>query len=378
MKEEKKDSGEELIDIDEKGNKIEKEENKEKNTNKSTYSKHMIILAIIIIILISCYYFFNNKNKNKNKNKSVFDKITLKNIKLKNRVIFGSITHDIKKIEEVVKNNVSLVITDGAIVGDASTKLKKEGTFMVDNDDCIQELKQLPEIVHKYNSYILLDLVHLGLMSVDKPLYSPSIDKGFYNKEIESIAMTKEDILRVQDLFVQAAIRAKKAGFDGIEIHGGHLTLVSLFSTKKYNRRTDEYGGSNENRARFIVEIIKKIRKAIGNNMIISAKIDSPDEDNGISESQFLYNVKALEQAGLDLISISGTNPIRNNEDLYFYEYSKKIAEILKIPVVCIGGIKKYEQADYVLKNSKIEYIAMSREFLKQPDIIKKWYLNNK
>ena len=376
MKEEKKDSGEELIDIDEKGNKIEKEENKEKNTNKSTYSKYMIILAIIIIILISCYYFFNNKNKNKNK--SVFDKITLKNIKLKNRVIFGSITHDIKKIEEVVKNNVSLVITDGAIVGDASTKLKKEGTFMVDNDDCIQELKQLPEIVHKYNSYILLDLVHLGLMSVDKPIYSPSVDKGFYNKEIESIAMTKEDILRVQDLFVQAAIRAKKAGFDGIEIHGGHLTLVSLFSTKKYNRRTDEYGGSDENRARFIVEIIKKIRKAVGNNMIISAKIDSPDEDNGISESQFLYNVKALEQAGLDLISISGTNPIRNNEDLYFYEYSKKIAEILKIPVVCIGGIKKYEQADYVLKNSKIEYIAMSREFLKQPDIIKKWYLNNK
>ena len=374
MKEEKKDSGEELIDIDEKGNKIEKEENKEKNTNKSTYSKYMIILAIIIIILISCYYFFNNKNKNK----SVFDKITLKNIKLKNRVIFGSITHDIKKIEEVVKNNVSLVITDGAIVGDASTKLKKEGAFMVDNDDCIQELKQLPEIVHKYNSYILLDLVHLGLMSVDKPIYSPSVDKGFYNKEIESIAMTKEDILRVQDLFVQAAIRAKKAGFDGIEIHGGHLTLVSLFSTKKYNRRTDEYGGSDENRARFIVEIIKKIRKAIGNNMIISAKIDSPDEDNGISESQFLYNVKALEQAGLDLISISGTNPIRNNEDLYFYEYSKKIAEILKIPVVCIGGIKKYEQADYVLKNSKIEYIAMSREFLKQPDIIKKWYLNNK
>ena len=371
MKEEKKDSGEELIDIDEKGNKIEKEENKEKNTNKSTYSKYMIILAIIIIILISCYYFFNNKNKNKNK--SVFDKITLKNIKLKNRVIFGSITHDIKKIEEVVKNNVSLVITDGAIVGDASTKLKKEGTFMVDNDDCIQELKQLPEIVHKYNSYILLDLVHLGLMSVDKPIYSPSVDKGFYNKEIESIAMTKEDILRVQDLFVQAAIRAKKAGFDGIEIHGGHLTLVSLFSTKKYNRRTDEYGGSDENRARFIVEIIKKIRKAIGNNMIISAKIDSPD-----GESQFLYNVKALEQAGLDLISISGTNPIRNNEDLYFYEYSKKIAEILKIPVVCIGGIKKYEQADYVLKNSKIEYIAMSREFLKQPDIIKKWYLNNK
>ena len=109
--------------------------------------------------------------------------------------------------------------------------------------------------------------------------------------------------------------------------------------------------------------------------MIISAKIDSPDEENGITKSGFLFTGKALEKAGLDLISISGTNPIRN-EEIYFYDYSKKLAEILNIPVICIGGIKKYEQAEYILKNSKIEYIAMSRELLKQPDIVKKWYLN--
>ena len=187
--------------------------------------------------------------------------------------------------------------------------------------------------------------------------------------------MSKEDILRIQDYFVQAAIRAKKAGFDGVEIHGAHLTLVSLFSSQKYNRRSDEYGGSDENRARFITEIVKKIRKAVGNDMIISAKIDSPDEENGITESGFLFTAKALEEAGLDLISISGTNPIRN-EEIYFYDYSKKLAEVLNIPVICIGGIKKYEQAEYILKNSKIEYIAMSRELLKQPDIVKKWYLN--
>ena len=108
--------------------------------------------------------------------------------------------------------------------------------------------------------------------------------------------------------------------------------------------------------------------------MIISAKIDSPDEENGITENGFLYTGKALEEAGLDLISISGTNPIRN-EEIYFYDYSKKLAEILNIPVICIGGIKKYEQAEYILRNSKIEYIAMSRELLKQPDIVKKWLM---
>ena len=188
--------------------------------------------------------------------------------------------------------------------------------------------------------------------------------------------MTKEDILRIQDYFVQGAIRAQKAGFDGIEIHGAQLNLVSLFSTKKYNRRTDEYGGSDENRARFIVEIVKKIIEAVGKNFIISAKIDSPDEENGITESGFIYMAKALEEAGLDLMEVSGPNPIRQGEDPFFYEATKKIAEIVKIPVICIGGIKKYEQADFILKNSNIEYVAMSRELLKQPDIVKKWYLN--
>ena len=130
---------------------------------------------------------------------------------------------------------------------------------------------------------------------MEQPVYSPSGDKGLINTEKQSKELTKEDILRIQDYFVQAAIRAKKAGYDGVEIHGAQLHLVSLFSTKKYNRRNDEYGGSDENRARFIVEIVKKIREAVGNDMIISAKIDSPDEENGITESGFLYTAKALE-----------------------------------------------------------------------------------
>ena len=230
--------------------------------------------------------------------------------------------------------------------------------------------------MHKHNSYILLDLVHQGLISVEQPCYSPSQDKGLINNNLQSKEMTKEDILRIQDYFVQGAIRAKKAGYDGVEIHGAQLSLVSLFSSKKFNRRNDEYGGSDENRARFIVEIVQKIRKALGDDMIISAKIDSTDEDYGFTESGFITTAKALENAGLDLMEISGPNPVRTGEGPYFYNDTKKIAEILKIPVICIGGIKNYEQADYIMKNSKIEYIAMSRELLKQPDIVKKWYSN--
>ena len=374
MKDSNKEKDEELVDIDETGNPIEKEKEKEEKKIQSK-AKYKIALSIIvfIVIIISCYFFLNLKKKNK----SVFDETTLKNLKLKNRVFFGPISHTAEKIENIVKNDVALVITEGAIVGDFTlSSLQPEGPFRIDSDEYIPDIKKLSNVVHKYNSYILLDLVHQGLIATEQPAYSPSGDKGLLNKDLQSKAMTKDDILRIQDYFVQGAIRAKKAGYDGVEIHGAQLSLVSLFSSTKFNRRNDEYGGSDENRSRFIVEIVKKIREAIGNDMIISAKIDSVDEQFGFTESGFLTLGKALEKAGLDLIEISGPNPIRTGEDPYFYNDTKKLAEIINIPVICIGGIKKYEQADFILKNSKIEYIAMSRELLKQPDIVKKWSEN--
>ena len=307
--------------------------------------------------------------------KTIFDETTLKNVKLKNRVFLGPCIHVASKIENIVKNDIAMVTTEGCIVGDfALSKLQPDGPFRIDTDEYLPEIKNLADIVHKYNSVILLDLVHQGMGSSEH--FTPSGGKGLMGLDIETKAMTKEDILRVQDYFVQAALRAKKAGCDGVEIHGAQLSLVSLFSSTKYNKRTDEYGGSDENRARFIVEILTKIRETIGNEMIISAKIDNVSEDHGFTESGFITIAKALEKAGLDIIEISGPNPHRNGTEPYFYEDTKKIAEILKIPVICIGGIKTYEQVDSILKNSKIQYVAMSRELLKQPDIVKSWYSN--
>ena len=304
--------------------------------------------------------------------KTVFDKTTLKNLKFKNRVFLGPCTHTPEKIESIVKNDISMVTTEGCIVGDfALTKLQPEGPFRIDTDEYISEIKKISDVVHKYNSYLLLDLVHLGIISSEH--YTPSGGKGILNMDIESKAMTKDDIAKVQDYFVQAAIRAKKAGCDGVEIHGAQLSLASLFCSSKYNTRTDEYGGSDENRSRFIVEIAQKIREAIGNDMIMSAKIDSPTPEHGFTESGFITTAKALEKAGLDIIEISGPNPLRSGDQPYFYDDTKKIAEVLNIPVTCIGGIKTYEQIEFILKDSKIQYVAMSRELLKQPDIMKKW-----
>ena len=281
----------------------------------------------------------------------------------------------------MAKNNVALIITEGMMVGDSdSSTFPPMGIkiLRIDKDEYIEEYKKLSDIVHKYNTYIIMQLNHPGLMSTSDVIYSPSPDKGFF-KNVTSKEMTKEDMLRIQDLFVQGAIRGKKAGFDGIEIHGAQLNFASLFLSTKFNRRTDEYGGSVENRARFVVETLKKIRKAIGDDMILSIKIDSEDEENGFTESGFLETGKILEEeAGIDLISVSGTNVLRKNQEPMFYERTKKLADILKIPVVCIGGIKTYENADYVLKNSKIEYVAMARALVKDPELVTKWTQKNK
>ena len=307
----------------------------------------------------------------KKETKTVFDQTTVKHMKLKNRLFLGPCIHTVPKIESIVQNGIALVTTEGCIISDfVLSKLQPEGPFRIDSDEYIPEIKNLADIVHKNNSYILLDLVHQGAGSSEH--FTPSGGK-ILNFDFETKAMTKEDILKIQNDFVQAALRAKKAGCDGVEIHGSQLSLVSLFSFSNINKRTDEYGGSDENRARLIVEIVQKVREAIGNDMIISAKIDNTDEKYGLSESGFLTTGKMLEKAGLDMIKVSGPNPHRNGDEPYFYEDTKKLADNLNIPVTCIGGIKTYEQVDFILQNSKIQYIAMSRELIKQPDILKKW-----
>ena len=382
MENEKNQSGQELLDIDDQGNYNEKQ--KEKEQKKSNTCKYCSICICVIVLLgLGCFCYYNQKS-----NKTIYDKVKLKNLNLKSRIIFGPIYDNsfkdgkmsekwIQKFETMAKNNVALIITEGMMVGDAALFPPTGRKILrIDSDDYIEEYKQLTDRVHKLNTSIIMQLNFPGLMSTSDVIYSPSPDKGFFSN-VTSKELTKEDMLRIQDLFVQGAIRGKKAGFDGIDIHAAQLNFASLFLSTKFNRRTDEYGGSVQNRARFIVETLKKIREAIGDEMILSIKIDSEDEANGFTESDFLEAGKILEQAGIDLISVSGTNVFRN-DPLMFYERTKKLADILKIPVVCIGGIKTYENADYVLKNSNIEYIGISRALMKDPELITKWTQKNK
>ena len=258
------------------------------------------------------YFCFLSRKSRKN----VFDETYLKHLKLKNRFFRGSvgdtflkngkITEDgFKLYDEISKNEVGSIFTGGAAVSDYGAL---QDMFRLDKDEYIPEFKKLVEVTHKNGANIFIQLVHIGLSTQEKvdTIYSPSSvpieGQNKYSKE-----MTKEDILRIENDFAEAALRAKKAGFDGVEIHAAHLYLVSEFLSPLFNKRTDEYGGSDENRARFLIEIIQKVREKVGKEYIVGMKINSEDGDkNGNTEEGFIKTCIMAEEAGIDFIQVSG------------------------------------------------------------------------
>ena len=269
-------------------------------------SKSIFILLLLIMNSIEKRYL---KSK-----KGIFDETKIKSLKLKNRIFRGSVIDcsfkdghiseaGLKLYEDLAKNEVGTIFTGTAVVSDYNA-FDDNPEFRIDKDEYIEEYKKLTDLVHKNNANIFIQIIHNGLntQSTNEKIYAPSAVQIMGQNRLAT-EMTKEDILRIEDDFVKAAIRAKKSGFDGIEIHSAHLYLLSEFLSPNMNKRTDEYGGNDENRARFLVETIKKVREAVGNDIILSLKIDSEnDEKNGITEQGFLTACKLGEKAGLDLI----------------------------------------------------------------------------
>ena len=161
--------------------------NKKKKKPSNIYKYCLIFIGLILLSGFLYFYYYKTKNS-----KSIYDETKLKNLKLKSRIFFGPIFDDsfkdgkisekgIKKYETMAKNNVALIVTEGMMIGDSSLfpPTGKE-ILRIDNDGYIEEYKKLSDAVHKYNTYIFMQLNHPGLMSTSDIIYSPSPDKGFF------------------------------------------------------------------------------------------------------------------------------------------------------------------------------------------------------
>ena len=203
---------------------------------------------------------------------------------------------------------------------------------------------------------------------------------AFYNNEgveVNPDDMSLEDIKKVIDLFIKAAERAKKANFDGIQIHAAHFFFLSKFISPLKNHRTDEYGGSTENRVKILVDILKGI-KELNLGLHISIKINSSDfEEGGNDENECVKICKILEKEGIDSIEISGNGSSRMKikphvNEAYFLDCAKKVAEEVNIPIALVGGIRSRKTMQNILDTTKIQIISLSRPLNCEPEYPKK------
>ncbi|MFK7730126.1 MAG: NAD(P)/FAD-dependent oxidoreductase [Pseudomonadales bacterium] len=274
----------------------------------------------------------------------------------------------------------------------------------ISDDRFIPGLKKLTTAVHQHGAKIAAQLHHAGLVATEdgregRPTWVPSYPvaaKGnfadaFLESELAIMfdpnagkpqlhVMTPQDIDRLVEHFANAAVRAQQAGFDAIEIHGGHGYIISEFLSPRTNNRDDEYGGSLENRARLLVRIIRGIREAVGNDMALWCKIDS--EEFGIPEGISLSDAKATaklaEQAGVNAITVSSYHDpaqgsLHSESNVphipeRMIGNATAIKQVVNVPVIASGRVEP-DSANQHIQQGHFDFLAMGRKLLADPDL---------
>lgn len=242
------------------------------------------------------------------------------------------------------------------------------------NDEQIEGHKKIADACHKYGAIVVPQIHHggLGTHPACGPLTGPT--KTVWNNgkaEAEVVELTKDDIIRVEGEFVAAALRAKKAGYDGVQLHACHGYLINAFASA-VNKRTDEYGGNPENLARFGSEIIAGIRKACGDDFIISARVSGcdPNVEDAIKISE------CYVAAGCDFLQVScgiyGLEEVQHDESLPYNKIASlgvRFHEHFKgrVPVSCVNGLRNVEVVNYMFEHDLIDTVDLACGLLADP-----------
>lgn len=241
-------------------------------------------------------------------------------------------------------------------------------------DEHILSHKALTDKVHYFGSKIAVQLGHAGRKSevVDEDIVAPSAIK--YD---ETYKMPKElslkDIEEIKQNFVDAGLRAKKAGYDAVEIHAAHGYLLNEFLSPTTNKRSDKYGGSLDNRCSLVVEIAQRFKDEVKLPLIV--RISATEWiDSGWTLDDSIYLAKKLKGI-IDILHVSAG---ANNEDqvlppivpMYQVAYAKKIKDEAQIPTICVGIINSPEEAEALLIGECSDLIAIGRELLRNPNFV--------
>lgn len=278
---------------------------------------------------------------------------------------------------ERAQKQVGMVIVEHTYV----TKQGKahRGQLGLDNDTAIPAFERLAQALRTNGAVAAIQLNHVGASgNPDITGYEPvgPSDKPTPRSQRKPRGMTKDEILEVQDLFASAARRAQLAGFDAVEIHSAHGFLGSQFLSPLTNTRTDEYGGSLENRAGFLLETVAKVKAEVGSDFPVFVRLGSIDGiEGGFTPEDAAVVAKMLEDAGVALIDVSGgfmgSRPAGAAPG-YFVPAAATIKKAVRVPVMVTGGITEGTFAEKELKDGHADLIGVGRALLKDPDWVMK------
>jgi len=305
---------------------------------------------------------------------------------LKNRVLMGSMHTGLEEVsnghermaayfEERAKGGVGLIVTGG--IGPNTEGGTHPNTKKLVTDEDIAGHRQITDAVHKHDGKICMQILHTGRYAYSPDQVAPSAIKAPINP-FTPRALTDEEIYGQIEDFVFTSVQAQKAGYDGVEIMGSEGYFLNQFIAKRTNQRDDEWGGSYENRIRLPIEVVRRVREAVGENFIIIFRLSMLDlVEGGSSAEEVVQLGKAIEQAGATIINTGiGWHEAQiptiatKVPRAAFTWVTARFKKELSVPVITSNRINTPEVAEQVLARGDADMVSMARPFLADPDFV--------
>jgi 2,4-dienoyl-CoA reductase-like NADH-dependent reductase (Old Yellow Enzyme family) len=327
---------------------------------------------------------------------SLFEMTTIKSLALRNRFVRsatwegmadaqGAPTVELNQLmAALARGEVGLIITGHAFVSpEGQASPRQMGAH---REDLLPALIRMSQGVRAAGGRIALQLAHAGAYALaPEGAVGPSVIANQDGKKCR--ALNRDDIREITEAFGRGAALAQQAGFDAVQIHAAHGYLLSQFLSPYYNRREDGYGGSVENRARLVLEVLAAVGQAVGEGFPVMVKLNADDFiDGGLGVSDMLRVAELLQGAGIDAMEISGGTiwgPSRYHSvrscaaaltgGAYYREAARLAKARLRIPVMLVGGIRSLEEAEALLARDEADYIALCRPLIREPDLVQRW-----
>lgn len=291
---------------------------------------------------------------------------------------------------DLARGGVGLIVTGYQYIMRNGMQLP----FMIGNyeDDQIEGLSHLAAAVHEEGSKIVPQIVHCGfranakLMPKGEEIWAPSALPGVAYGETPH-EVSKQEIQQLIEAYAAAAVRSRKAGFDGVQLHGAHGYSINQFLSPAWNKRGDTYGGSSKNRYRFLGETMEALKGAVGDDFPILIKLSGHDfVEGGLTPEETIEIGRRLSDDGIAAIEVSGgcegsgdkLGPVRRKikheeDEAYFADLSAAMKAAVQVPVITVGGVRSLKVIADLLTGAKADYVAMSRPFIREPHLIARW-----